>query len=343
MIRRRFVWTVSRWRRLLFGVVATAALAPTVAPAVDVPLGEGTVVRFADVREGVAALTRRDDYIERLSPFDRQVRPRTDREVSEQELLAFVASHVVPWTDAEIKKLTPALKELARKAAPWKLKLPPVVLLVKTTGREEGGAAYCRGPAIVLPQNLVDGDPARLNKFLPHELFHVLSSHNPKLRDRLYATIGFQPSNEIQLPAPLRARRITNPDAPVIQHYITVTQDGQPMALVPVLYSKSPRYDAAGQASLFAYLTFKLMQIENAGGTWRPVLVDGQPVLLDPAHVPGYHEQIGSNTKYIIHPEEVLADNFVFLLDGRIDLPSPQVVERMGEVLQEFSAATEKQ
>ncbi len=68
------------------------------------------------------------------------------------------------------------------------------------------------------------------------------------------------------------------------------------------------------------------------------MLVDGQPVLLDPQAVPGYHEQIGRNTKYIIHPEEVLADNFVFLINGRIDLPTQQVVEHMGEVLQQAAA-----
>jgi hypothetical protein len=326
------------WARLLACAVVAAVL-PASTFALDIPFGEGTVVRFADVPDGAAALTRRDDYIKGMSPFDRQVRPRTDRDVSEDELLAFMAGNVVPWTDADVKKLTPLIEDLASKAAPWKLKLPPVVLLVKTTGREEGGAAYCRGPAIVLPQNLVGADPARLAKYLPHELFHVLSSHNPKLRDALYATIGFRPSNEVQLPEPLRSRKISNPDAPVIRHYITVTQDGRQMELVPVLYSKKPRYDAAGGANLFAYLTFKLMQVENADGRWRPVLVDGNPVLLDPDDVAGYHEQIGRNTRYIIHPEEILADNFVFLLDGRIDLPTPRIVEQMGKVLQAYSQA----
>ncbi len=323
-------------------IVALACCGCSLVVAAEVRLTDDTVVRFADVRAGVAALTRRDDYIKRLSPFDRQVRRRTDRDVSEDELLAFVAGHVVPWTDADVKKLTALIEDLARKAAPWNLKLPRVVLLVKTTGREEGGAAYCRGSAIVLPRNLVGGDSARLAKYLSHELFHVLSSHNPKLRDALYATIGFQPSNEVQLPEPLRARKITNPDAPVIKHYITVTQDGRQMELVPVLYSNKPRYDAAGGASLFAYLTFKLMQVEKAGPRWRPVLVDGNPVLLDPDDVPGYHEQIGRNTRYIIHPEEILADNFVFLLDGRIDLPTPRVVEQMGKVLQATSAENDE-
>ena len=78
----------------------------------------------------------------------------------------------------------------------------------------------------------------------------------------------------------------------------------------------------------------ELLQLERDGADWRPVLRNGQPILVDPASVPGYAAQIGDNTKYIIHPEEILADNFVFLLDGRIDLPTPRVVEAMGNVLQ---------
>jgi hypothetical protein len=244
----------------------------------------------------------------------------------------------VPWTEAETRKLAPIIAGLARKATPWKLKLPAVVPLVKTTGREEGGAAYCRGPAIVLPQNLVDGNPDRLARILTHELFHILSSNNPELRDALYATIGFHPTNEIELPEPLRASKISNPDAPVIRHAITVTQDGRPIDLAPVLFSRTPHYDPRQGGTIFAYLTFRLMQVENVDGRWRPVLVDAKPVLLDPDNVPGYHERIGRNTRYIIHPEEILADSFVFLLDGRIDVPTPRVVEQMGRVLQEWKA-----
>jgi hypothetical protein len=324
--------------RLVCAGVA-AVCASTVLAGTEIPLGPGTVVRFADVAEGVAALTRRDDYIQRLSPFDRQVRPRTDRDVSTEELLAFIGRNVAPWSDAEIQKLTPLVEELAKKAAPWKLPLPPVVLLVKTTGLEEGRAAYCRGPAIVLPQNMIDGPVGRLHSILPHELFHVVSSHNPKLRDALYASIGFHPSNDVALPGELAARKITNPDAPMNDHYITVAQDGRRLDLVPVLFSKAPRYDAALGGNLFAYLTFRLMQVEDDGqGLKRPVLAGGQPVLLDAASVPGYHDQIGRNTRYIIHPEEVLADNFVFLLEGRIDLPTPRVLEQMGKILQQAAA-----
>jgi hypothetical protein len=35
------------------------------------------------------------------------------------------------------------------------------------------------------------------------------------------------------------------------------------------------------------------------------------------------------NTNYAIDPEEALADNFVFVITKKTDLPSPEIVERM--------------
>jgi hypothetical protein len=49
--------------------------------------------------------------------------------------------------------------------------------------------------------------------------------------------------------------------------------------------------------------------------------------------VKGFHEQIGRNTGYIIHPEEVLADNFVLLVRRETDVPSPEILERMDALL----------
>lgn len=304
--------------------------------AADIPLGADTVARFADVADGVRALTVRDDFIQNLSPFDRQVLVRTDRDVSEAEFLEFVSRHVLPWTAAEIDQLTPLLADLAKKLAPWKLALPGVVLLVKTDGQECAHAAYCRGAAIVLPLRILRGP--RLQHILPHELFHVWSSHNAEPRQALYRSIGFERTNVVPLPPALAARKITNPDAPLNNQFITVTQDGRQMELMPILFSKLPRYDVARGGTLFDYLQFKLMALENNDGTRRPLVMGDQPVLLEPASVPGFNEQVGRNTKYLIHPEEILADNFVFLVEGRINLPSPRVVEQMGRILQAAAA-----
>jgi hypothetical protein len=303
--------------------------------AANVPLTTTTRVQFADPRQGASALTQRDVFLAQLSPFDYQVRLKTDQPVGEQDLLAHIPRHVTSWTAEETARLTAVLESLAAKLAPWNLPLPRTILLIKTDGQEDAGAAYTRGDAIVLPQRMIDGSRKSLDKLLPHELFHVLSRHNPGLRQALYSAIGFQQTNEVQLPEPLRARRITNPDAPLNDQFIRVVLNGQKMELMPILFSKSERYEPAQGGTLFSYLTFKLMALEGEPGNHRPLLVSGQPTLYEPAQVPGFFEQVGRNTNYIIHPEEILADNFVMLLHGRANLPSPHVVQRLGQLLQQ--------
>lgn len=70
---------------------------------------------------------------------------------------------------------------------------------------------------------------------------------------------------------------------------------------------------------------------------WKPLLVDDAPVLLSPDKTPDYMKRIGNNTGYIIHPDEILADNFVHLILQTKDLETPHIVTQMEELLTEHS------
>ena len=317
---------------LLLALLA-ASIACSPSAAVEVPLHGDSVIRFADVDEGIRVLTERDRFVASLSPFDRQVRVRSDKEVPEDVYLEFVGKQVVAWEAGQIEKLSPIVATVRRELAPFKLDFPPTVLLVQTTGREESGAAYCRGNAVVLPRNMAQRAEKSLERVLTHELFHILSSHNPELRERLYAIVGFSPCTEIQLPASLRARKITNPDAPVCEHYMEVQHGDSPVKVAPILFSSRERYDASRGDSLFQYLSFRLMVVDQDGDKWMPVEESGEPVLLEAGDVPMFSEKIGRNTSYIIHPEEVLAENFVLLVNNKTDVPTPRIVAEMRNVL----------
>ena len=45
--------------------------------------------------------------------------------------------------------------------------------------------------------------------------------------------------------------------------------------------------------------------------------------------------QIGRNTRYIIHPEEILADNFVLLVRGERKVRTPRIIDDLQRVLAE--------
>jgi len=59
----------------------------------------------------------------------------------------------------------------------------------------------------------------------------------------------------------------------------------------------------------------------------------GNPILLDPAQTPSFHQQIGRNTQYIIHPDEILAENFSHLVIAEAGPAEPEIVSKMAELL----------
>ena len=96
-------------------------------------------------------------------------------------------------------------------------------------------------------------------------------------------------------------RRISNPDAPVVEHYcILVTENDMPHWVAPVLFSRIPEYDP--KVGDVRYLEMRLMAIDR--DTAKPILRDDKPVMFQPREVEGFFAQIGNNTSYILHPEE---------------------------------------
>lgn len=292
-----------------------------------------TTLAPASVEQARMLLVERDDFTERLSRFDRAARLRTDQPVSDEQFFRHLAQNTLPWNDEELAKLEQAIMSIDRRLAVWQLPLPEKIWLVKMTGEVDGGAAYTRGSAIMLPEQRVQMPVAQLERLLVHELFHVLSRLNPELREKLYAIVGFYPCNEVELPASLRDRKITNPDAPRTDYYTELTIDDAPVYVVPVLIAPVPQYDPQRGGTLMDYLGFHLLVVERRDNRWVPALREGEPILLDGFRTPALYDRIGRNTGYIIHPEEVLAENFVLLVMDERTVPTPRVLEQLEAAL----------
>ncbi len=303
----------------------------------QIKLSGDTTITFATADEGRKILTARDDFVRSLSPFDRAARVKMAGKVSEKEFLEFVGRNVLDWTEAEKASAVSALERLKapfdRLALPW----PKVIYFIKTTGKEEGGAAYTRDQALILPQTMLTPNRPPSPRLIAHELFHILSRSNPALRDRLYQAIGFVKCNEIELPETLRNRKITNPDAPANDHCIRVQVAGADVWAVPIIFSRTERYDVERGGEFFFYMQSRLLLVDRAHNSpnVKPLYAGSQPRLVDFGEVRGFYEQVGRNTEYIIHPEEILADNFAMLVMDDQDIPSSEVLKKLQDVLME--------
>ena len=292
-------------------------------------LSPQTTVSFAGVERARAILTNRDDFIRSLSPIDRAARMKVDPAPSESVFLGFLSTNALAWTDAETNRLVRLLTTLSGKMAPFHLPMPARIELVKTSGREEGQAAYTRANAVLLPPRQIRSTSEDL---LAHELFHILSRQNPELRKRLYRIVGFEQIPDVALPGDLARLKLTNPDG-VQSVMIRVRLRDQSMPVMPILYSSAARVDNVQGGEFFDHLVFKLLPLREAEGTFSARTSEGAVELLAPEEVTGFYEQIGRNTKYIIHPDEILADNFVHLLHQTPDLPTPRIVADLKRLL----------
>lgn len=318
-------------RVLITLAICLLALSPTAligSAATDVNIGKGCVAHFATASEATEILTRKDDFIQRLSAFDRAARMKTDRIVSAEEFLAFVKASVSSWTDAEKGKVEAAIGQIRPALEALPLPLPKTIALLKTTGTEEGEAFYTRDTAIVFPEGqLTAANAPPLEKTIAHELFHILSRENPAMREALYQAIGFIPCAEVQLPASLQPRKITNPDAPRNDHSIRLRVDGKEVATVPILFSATEKYDTHRGGEFFSYMQLQFLILENGSGRLSASEV------VPPSGVSGFFEQVGRNTDYVIHPEEILAENFALLVLNEQKVASPAILQRIREIL----------
>lgn len=282
-------------------------------------------VLFANRDEGMRVIATSDEYSSNMTPFDRQAKIRTLNPATESDYLENCKSYVRSWTCDEIAYLRSMLRYASERMQCLSLlfELPDPVILVKTTGWEEGGAnGYTRKNTIFLNQNSLSPE------LLLHELFHLVSRFNPSKRNMIYESLGFVSCNPIAYDDDFR---ITNPDAPSFNHFLKVLHGGHEVLAAPIIRSSRP-YAGGG---FFSYVEKRLLLLEENDGEVRPVKLDGSHVFLRFDQVENLYSQIGRNTAYNIHQEEVSADHFGFLILDRKGLPDQHLVEQMQVILKD--------
>lgn len=291
---------------------------------------------FASVPTAKSILSAKDAFTSRMSQFDRSARLKTNREVPEAEFLEFASSSALKWELSEINIIRTAYENILPAIAHIQLPLPKSIYIIKTTGREEGNATYTRENAIIFPKRELYLSESEIQRILAHELFHIASRKNPKLSRQLYETIGFHYCGEVILPPKLEKIKITNPDAPKNDYCINLRLGTERIVGIPILLSRSQKYDPSRGGEFFDYLKLAYLLVEpNSSSTPPRVIYNGkEPKLVRLNEVSGFFEQVGQNTDYIIHPEEILADNFALLMVGSNRIRSPGVLKRIQFVLE---------
>lgn len=273
---------------------------------------------------------RMDGYFEKITPVEMSIQLQKPLEKGATraallgEYIQFLKTDVEGFSYEETKFLQGVMEKVFRTVNGVSPGIfPDTLVLLKTKGRHYGdGVWYTRENCIVIP-----ADELKRRKTTPftttmyHELFHVWSRLNPAKSAKAYRLIGFEAIgyDKLKLPPGLAERVLHNPDGVDFAQKITLAQnDGSSVYAVPIIFSNHLGW-AAEQSPFFAYLEFNLFQIEQqADGTWAVrVKEDGYSSALNMQGQNDFFRQIKDNTGYIIHPDEVLADNFAFIMQEK--------------------------
>ncbi|CAF4012061.1 unnamed protein product [Rotaria sordida] len=299
-----------------------------------------SIIELISDQQAIEELQKTDDYIANFSPFDLESRLNLSSPTI-QDYFKLIAKQILAW-DEETSQVMASCIEFINTTCSEQLNLltyPPQIYVVLTNGKDENNAAYCRNEnVIVMPLRIVLG--GHMCKILVHELFHIWSKWHTNLtiRDELYTSIGYYKipvKKSIELPASLQEIKMTNPDAPcVLKYYIELAKFGDKSGKIykctPILHASQP-FDTQFSTNFFDYLKATTLILDDT--TYEPL----EPLqYLSYAEASNFYHQIGYNTTYIIHPEEILADNFALWMMGKdqsATLKSPTVVLRMADII----------
>ena len=159
-----------------------------------------------------------------------------------------------------------------------------------------------------------------------HEIFHCLTRCNPDFRAEMYKLIHFTvQEKEYSLPPSVFEYHISNPDVEHHNSYATFSINGQNIDCFTDFVT-TRHFEQEGD-SFFGCSTTAL------------VPVDGSDTYYTPEQAENFDEIFGTNTDYVIDPEECMADNFGYTLAYGMDgpkgdgYPNPEIIEGIMDFL----------
>lgn len=292
-----------------------------------------------DNEKAVEEFSKHDLFVNSMSKFDIQSRLKVDdnADISVNAYINFITRQIIEWNDENTKIISDTINSLNHSDIIKYFKFPEIIYIIVTNGNDEGNSAYCRNMnLIIMPENKIKKEFVKnpktglfWNETLIHELFHIWSRNNLEIREKFYEIIGYHKTPKvISFPDELKELKITNPDAPITQHYISLKYNNELCCMAPILIAKTP-YDIETKKNFFSYISFEFIILDD--NTLEPT---NKIVKLNEVEEALY-EKIGKNTDYIIYPEETMADNFVLLIQNKdkSDIPNPEILQNMKNIL----------
>lgn len=287
--------------------------------------GFSQTVILCDQASGAAYLSEdpTDNYYDMVNSLELAIQLKNDtlHTLSDAEAIeiyrASYNTEVLTMNDAEKEKVSAIMQDCIDNVN--KLNdalLVDTIRMIMVEGKHYGVTTFfTRGNSIVFSQGSLNNMPEPMfQSVMYHELSHIISRYHTELKDELYGTFGYEILDKPALLLSSFERQLLyNPDGVQCKHFIELDlgEEGK-QKFVPLISTRAPAYNPKAP-TFFQYLHFQLYPIDDMGDVYfvrDPALCDD----LDQSKImAAYFARITNNTQYIIHPDEILADNFVYL------------------------------
>lgn len=285
--------------------------------------------RYASAAEGAKLLLENEEYYAGYSQNDLDFKTQKTGATMD-EYLDFSKNQVKDFTPREKVLLDECFEDIEKTLAKNNYTLPPLdeIVLIKTTMEEEPGAeAYTHGTQIYLGEQFLIHfarnpimDKDTVTNLLWHELFHCLTRCNPDFRAEMYSLVHFTVvEDDFELPASVFEYHISNPDVEHHNSYATFHIEGRDIDCF-MDFVTTMHYDEA-QSDFVSC------------GTTVLIPIDGTDIYYTPEQADNFDEVFGTNTEYVIDPEECMADNFALAMHYGMDgeegegYNNPEIIE----------------
>lgn len=241
----------------------------------------------------------------------------SDKPVEDYKL--FLKNNTLEFTDSDKLKLKNVFNTIRQKLEKINIDVDlNHIKLIKVTGKGYGSPAfYTRMEAIVIPEEQLSLPDDALESVMLHEIFHIYSRYHPEIIQKIYAIIGFEKldTDFIIADPVLSERMLLNPDGLNMDYYIPLFDEkGNRLDAVPVIYSTQTDYTEE-IPDFFTYLKFDLYRLLRKNGK-NIAVSTGIESDIGAEYMNSFFNTIGDNTQYIIHPDEIMADNFMLMVNA---------------------------
>ena len=285
-----------------------------------------TDFKFADKETAIKILTADDEYLNNMKAIEiaLPVGPPTASKTID-DLKEHYSKNVLEWPESEKALMKALIVTHKKKLDKISHLMPSTVYFIKVTNEVESGIPHTRGNAFVSPERRTSIS----TKLFFHQIFHILSRNQRDRRASLYGLIGFKPcqfkSTEI-----VDKYSVKNPEAPFIEFYLPVEINGKDSAVMSYLHTDKEGLDPNIKNGFDGHISGDLIEVVAKDGICNPVIDEkGYPKIHKHEEIPGFYDSVGRNTQFDIHPEEIVADNFAFLMMNIHDLPNPDIPEKI--------------